>query len=345
MKVCIVNPKYSPSDGIKRYITYLHRYLPKFGVRIEDIKYEGTNKHYIHNVLYELGNVPFKLLNKGDAEVYHALVPNCAIYFPFLKNRETVVTFHDMIKYNEFRYPFPGFAYAKLFLKAATYSKHIIAISGQIKKELINLYGVPEDKIRVILEGVGEEFRPLKKLRNEIPTIGYLGGFGFRRHVEFIIKTANELKRQFPKFKFKVKLYGKGFNLTHLIDLAESYGLDNIDFMGFAPENKLVDIYNSFDLFMFPSEYEGFCYPILEAQKCEIPVIIQKNAMIPIETSKCCVRCGSEKEAARKIYNILNDSRTYRRIVKKASAYIKPLNWKTCAEETAKFYKEIGEQK
>jgi len=68
--------------------------------------------------------------------------------------------------------------------------------------------------------------------------------------------------------------------------------------MGFAPEEKIVEIYDSFDVFVFQSLYEGLSYPILEAQSRGLPVIIYKYGKIPKEVRKYCFEAESPEHMA-----------------------------------------------
>ena len=76
--------------------------------------------------------------------------------------------------------------------------------------------------------------------------------------------------------------------------VAAAAGDRAIEFMGFAPDDKIVQIYDSFDVFVFPSTYEGFGIPIIEAMSRGLPVIINKEGRIPEEVRKYCFEAKDE---------------------------------------------------
>jgi len=84
----------------------------------------------------------------------------------------------------------------------------------------------------------------------------------------------------------------------------DKYAPANVKFMGFAPEEKIVEIYDSFDVFVFPSLYEGFGLPILEAQARGLPVIIYKYGKIPKEVRKYCFEAESPEHMAQIIEHL-----------------------------------------
>ncbi|MEM3610337.1 MAG: glycosyltransferase, partial [Candidatus Anstonellales archaeon] len=115
----------------------------------------------------------------------------------------------------------------------------------------------------------------------------------------------------------------------------------NIRFMGFAPEEKLIETYDSFDCFVFPSLYEGFGLPILEAQARGLPVIIYKYGKIPKEVRKYCFEAESPEHMAQIIEN-LKENGYNEKLKEKATAYARSFTWEKTAKETLKIYKKVS---
>jgi len=117
---------------------------------------------------------------------------------------------------------------------------------------------------------------------------------------------------------------------------------ERIKFMGFAPEEKIVDIYDSFDAFVFPSLYEGFGLPILEAQARGLPVIIYKYAKIPKEVRRYCFEAESPEHMAQ-IIEQLKENGYDEKERKKAMEYARSFTWEKTAKMTLKVYKKVLE--
>ncbi|MGC8649296.1 MAG: glycosyltransferase, partial [Candidatus Micrarchaeia archaeon] len=169
----------------------------------------------------------------------------------------------------------------KMNLKFVDY---VMAISEQTKEECINL-GFPKDKIYVVNSAIKDIFKaPLKrKKKSDKFIVGYIGAFTKRKNVSFAVDGCMKVNGNDFEFLF----YGKeNEEQKRLKEVARTDS--RIKFMGFAPDDKIVDIYDSFDAFVFPSLYEGFGLPILEAQARGLPVIIYKYGKIPKEVRKYC---------------------------------------------------------
>jgi len=329
----------------------MKKYLPDY-VDLETI--EGKVSKSLINPYYEILTIPTKLF-KQKADVYHALTPNVAIYLSLLKN--TVTTIHDLADIND-RQGMIENRYLKFFFNQAMKSQKLIAVSKLTKQKILENFPLSKDKIVVINEGVENRFKPLKKRKKGFIKIGYLGGFGKRRRIYNLFRLAEILEADYPKFKFKVYLYGKSkFKKEKRIFVNDdgtfsekNYFVKNNEFLpysknieikGFVKESVMVKIYNSFDFFFFPSAYEGFSYPILEAQACGIPTFIMSDAKIPEETTKKCIKCDTLDEIAKKIVKLSKNKKAYNKISKECSRYVKKFDWKECIRKTVELYETI----
>ena len=110
--------------------------------------------------------------------------------------------------------------------------------------------------------------------------------------------------------------------------------------MGFAPEDRLVSIYDSFDVFVFPSHYEGFGIPIIEAQARGLPVIIYKYGKIPKEVRRYCIEAESPEHMAQIIEN-LKENGYNEKLRKKATEYARGFTWERTAKATIDTYKMV----
>ena len=110
--------------------------------------------------------------------------------------------------------------------------------------------------------------------------------------------------------------------------------------MGFAPEDRIVDIYDSFDVAVHTTLYAGFELEIIEEQARGLPVIIPKTSMIPKEVKKYCIEAEDESHMAQIINNIKENGYNIK-IKNRAIRYARTFTWKRNAEETFKVYMKI----
>lgn len=167
-------------------------------------------------------------------------------------------------------------------------SDAIITDSEYSKKDILKHYKVDENKIKVILPAAKKDFRALNlseeeknKIKNEydLPRIIvlYVGMIENRKNIYGILKVADILKSKNPDIGFVIigkKGYGGEAILREVAKRPNVYYLSKID------DAKLKLFYNSADVFLFPSKYEGFGYPPLEAMQCGLPVISSNNTSL-----------------------------------------------------------------
>ena len=219
-------------------------------------------------------------------------------------------------------------------------SDYLISNSTQTKRELIN-FGIESGKISVINLGIDKRFfKPIwqdKKINKFI--IGHIGGgLIYRKNLIFAIDAI----RQICDKNILFEIYG---NISkYALMLKETKPDERIKFMGFAPEEKIVEIYDSLDVFVFPSLYEGFGLPILEAQARGLPVIIYKYGKIPKEVRKYCFEAESPEHMAQ-IIEELRENGYNEKERKKAMEYARSFTWESTAKETFEVYRKVLEWK
>ncbi|MGC8776408.1 MAG: glycosyltransferase [Candidatus Micrarchaeia archaeon] len=219
------------------------------------------------------------------------------------------------------------------------YADKIIAISSITKDTLIEI-GFEKERIAIIQQGLDEKYisQPKKheKRRSSKFKVGYIGTFRARKNVAFALDAFKYLNNN-----FEFELWGrKMWQYEELVTRAS--GLRNVKFMGPAPEEKIVEIYDSFDAFVFPTLYEGFGRPILEAQARGLPVILYKDGEVPKEIRKYCFEAESPEHMAQIIMD-LKEKGYDKKLKEKATEYARSFTWKRATEETLKLYKTILE--
>ncbi|HQH27927.1 MAG TPA: glycosyltransferase family 1 protein, partial [Oligoflexia bacterium] len=178
-----------------------------------------------------------------------------------------------------------------------------LAISEARKQDVVNLLGVEPDRIFVTPLAVSENFaardlspgnwreeaaqkRRLLALPVENPILLYVGGIDPRKNVPFLLRVFAEVLRVWPhRNRPLLVLVGKHENddqLPQLLKEAERLEITaNLRRPGFVPDELLRSYYQCADAVVFPSLYEGFGLPVLEAMACGVPVVAGKNSSIP----------------------------------------------------------------
>jgi len=214
-------------------------------------------------------------------------------------------------------------------------SDYLLVPSTQTKEELTNL-GFSSSKIFITPNGIDKAFISTRiRYRNQTKNliVGYLGSFNPNKNVQFLIRVANKTDNNYIKFD----IWGTGPEYEHLRKESQN---KNILFRGFAPEDKKVEIYDSFDVFVFPSLYEGFGLPILEAQARGLPVIIYKYGKIPKEVRRFCFEAENPEHMAQ-IIEQLKENGYNEKERKKAMDYARSFTWERTAKETLEVYKRV----
>ncbi|XDF44301.1 glycosyltransferase [Saccharolobus solfataricus] len=310
MKVLLIASKGDFSEDISK-VTGIGRYVREV--------YKGLKKEISVNTypLFDYSSVISSVISifKGafhdysSYDIIHLLSPKP--FFPLRKGKAIwLTTVHDLffLKYKESK---PSPLMQKAYLKSILSSDAIIAVSSLVKDDIEKL-GYKR-KIFVVNPGIGEEFftTPKRKERLDVIKLGYVGRLDSER------KDVVRGIKMFKKIKEKnviLELWGS-FNPNSEIfkEIKKDSEEDpRIRIMGPAPDEKLVEIYDSFDAFFFPTKEEGFGLPIIEAQARGVPVIVFKDARIPEEVCKYCIRINEDfpqldyiKSFSEKYHNML----------------------------------------
>ncbi len=276
------------------------------------------------------------------------------------QNCRKIVTFHDL----SFKYYPELFSWRKRFWhnffvnpKAeAKRADKIIAVSESTKQDLVDLYGVAEEKIKVIYSGVGEEFKKFSifnfqfsivKQKYNLPDkfILYFGTIEPRKNIVGLIK-AFELLKENKKFNdFYLVIAGaKGWSYKNIFRAAkESKYASRIIFTDFVDPQDKVYLYNLASLFVYPSFFEGFGFPPLEAMACGIPVITSNNSSLPevVGDAALMVDPFDVDELGWAMEEILTDEDLRQELIARGLERVKLFPWDKCAEETLSLITQI----
>ena len=237
-------------------------------------------------ILWEQFVAPIEL-----AHLQPDLLHGMAFAVPLLWSGPSVVTIFDL---SFLRYPEHLGRARRLYLQAATRisarsARRIIAISKSGRHEISTLLGVPENRIDVAVPGVSDQFRPLES--SEVATfraqlnlpdrfIFYLGTLEPRKNLDTLLRAYAALPQ-----RGEVKLVlagGKGWQTEQIFALIEQLGITGDTLLpGYISGNDLPLWYNAAEIFAYPSVYEGFGIPVLEAMRCGVPVVVSNATSLP----------------------------------------------------------------
>ncbi|MCX7998578.1 MAG: glycosyltransferase family 4 protein [Leptospiraceae bacterium] len=277
---------------------------------------------------------------KGKSNVHgtsQVLAP--AIYFKKPKNHViTVLDLAPMVYAFEIRDISEKIQW-KLTPYALKKVEKIIAISKFTKMEILRLLKIPEEKIEVIYLGVDHElYRPISReecrkffgLSMDKKYILYVASNLYHKRIDL----AKEIFEEVKKCRDDVEMIKAGYS-----EKLEGKGIIN---MGWIKEEEMPKLYNSADVYLHTSEYEGFGLPILEAMACGIPVVASNRASIPEVVGKAGILVDLDYNAVKNFAEaLLRILERKEKICKKSLERSKIFTWEKTAEETLKLYDAV----
>ncbi|GBU09969.1 mannosyltransferase A [Gammaproteobacteria bacterium] len=235
----------------------------------------------------------------------------------------------------------------------------LLAISESSRQESINYLGFSENQVTNISAAIAAHFCPIKltsidkqalyaKFNLSNMFIMYTGGIDNRKNVDALIRAFALLpKNIIEKYQLVIVCSILSDAKVSLEALAKSKGLnkDRVIFTGFVDEEDLVKLYNSCELFVFPSLHEGFGLPILEAMQCGAPVIGSNVSSIPevIGCSDALFDPYSDTSIADKIKEVLTDKKLRRKLIDHGFARAKKFSWDNTGKLAIKAFESLHE--
>lgn len=303
---------------------------------------------------YENFYIP-NLINKYNFDLYH--IPQNGIGYPFDWSINVVVTIHDLIPY--ILPETVGTGYLNRFLRdmpnIISSAKGILTVSEYSKKDILRFFpSFPKEKIYVTPLAANDSFKKIDKnyckkfisdnYKIEDSFIFYVGGFSSRKNVKSLILSFSSIKNDL-KLHHKLVIAGSlrddGMKLKELVI---NLGLnDDIIFLGYIADDVLPIFYNACECFVYPSLYEGFGLPPLEAMSCSAPVITSNKTSIPEVTSDSALLIDpfDNDSISSCLLKLLNDESLKEEY--KLKSYEQSLNfsWEKTAKQTLNAYKGI----
>jgi len=265
-----------------------------------------------------------------------------------------VVTIHDVASlifpehYSKREKFYQDFGNRLAISKAAK----IIAVSETTRQDFLELYDVSEKDIIRVYNGFSSNFtkcssEPVtvrRKYNLNKPFILFVGALEPRKNVTNLVLAFQILKERFKPWPYDLVLAGSlGSSTEEINQLAAAAGLtDSVKMLGRVNRSDLVALYLAAEVFVFPSWYEGFGFPVLEAFACKVPVVASRiPALLEIaQDAALFAEPASPHEIADQIWELIVNQKKRATLVKKGLKRIKDFSWERCALETLEVIKQ-----
>src|SRR6266404_3593916 len=277
---------------------------------------------------------------------------------PFFKKHKTIVTVHDLTPL-VFPQHFPAGLKGKFRWQAQRFNLQkvdgILTDSKASKKDIERIIGVPSEKVTVVYLAAGEEFRRLQTTESSLKSIKkkyhlpdefvlYVGDVTWNKNLPRLLQAVKEIN--VPLVMVGKSLVASDFDKKNRWnrDLVEVQKMveqnPNVLRLGFVSTEDLVILYNLATVFAFPSIYEGFGLPIVEAMQSGCPVIISREGCMPeVGGDAASYFDGYNTESlVKSITNVFNSKKLQQELSEKGLKQARKFSWKNTAEKTIEAY-------
>ena len=336
-------PLASPLTGVGHYTAELARHLAI--VAPTDSFTFISPQGFLKRRWWSLG-LPLHLL-RNSFDLFHGT--NYEI--PFWSRRPTVLTIHDlsfMLLPGVHRQELTGRSRWRLPWMASKASR-IITPSNSVKKEVCEALQIPPDKVAVTPEAPRSVFKRredpelLRRLGIEGDFILFVGTIEPRKNLRRLVEAFDQVLRTTSLSPKLVIAGGKGWMMDDFGSFIEKKGVtDRVLLTGYLQDEDLCTLYSACTVFIYPSLYEGFGLPPLEAMACGAPVITSRTPAL-METVGNAARLVDPKDVddiAHAMTEILSDQKAREHYAELGKVHVKQFSWEATALKTLDVYRE-----
>lgn len=280
---------------------------------------------------------------------------------PFLYFSPFVVTIHDLIltKFPSLKatllspwmYRIKNFAYKIVIKHAVKFSKKIITVSQFTADDIVKKFKVSPEKIEVTYEGVADNFLSVNSGDSEIlkkygiggPFFLYVGNAYPHKNLEGLLKTFVEFQKAHPSREISLVLVGKeDYFYSQLKEFAKKLDIKNLYFPGYVPDKDLAVFFSQALSYVFPSFYEGFGLPPLEAMSQGCPVLSSSEGSLPeiLGSAALYFNPYSMEDFLEKLEEIYSNQELRDKLKLAGKDRVKIYSWQECAIRTLAIYKK-----
>jgi glycosyltransferase involved in cell wall biosynthesis len=260
------------------------------------------------------------------------------------------------------------FHFPELFTKRDLYQLHswtrysilnasqVLTISNATKSDIIKLYNIPKERVTVIYPGIKNHETKgtfsMKELQEKYTIssnfILFIGTLQPRKNIERAIEAFSLVKKTSSRDLQFVIIGKKGWKFEDILNAPAKYDVEkDVKFLDFVPDSELPTFYKNAKLFLFPSLYEGFGLPVLEAMGFGCPVLTSNVSSLPEAGGDAAhyVDPNDSQAIADGIKKIIEDSAYRKSLIAKGSIQVKKFSWEKAAKETLSVLEEVGSAK
>ncbi len=315
-----------------------------------------VDERWLYRLWYRAGiPLPVQLFT-GPINLFHS--PDFVLP-PVRGGIPTLLTVHDL-SFVHYPATFPANLVAylnRVVPRSVARATHILADSQSTKRDLAAIWRVPDDKVTVLYSGVNERFRPvtdataLAAVRaryglGDRPYVLAVGTVQPRKNYELLVRAFRAVAQAGPHVL--VIAGGRGW-LTEGLDaeITRQGVADRVILPGFVDDADLPALYSAADLFVFPSLYEGFGLPLLEAMACGVPVISSDASSLPEvaatggEPAALLLPPGDEAAWSAAMLRLLTDETARQRLITAGVAQAARFTWQAAARQLAALYERL----
>ncbi|MGQ9492494.1 MAG: glycosyltransferase family 4 protein [Anaerolineae bacterium] len=289
----------------------------------------------------------------GALDVFHS--PDFAL--PPVRKARTMVTVHDLsfLRVPQCSHPKLRAYLCQVVPSSVRRANVVLADSECTKADVIELLGVESDRVWVIYAGVGQEFQRIEderkleavRVRYRLPArfVLGLGTLQPRKNFERLIEAYAQVRRDLD-YELQLVIAGAlGWMYEGIFEKVKALGLqDTVCFPGYVADGDLPALYSMADLFVFPSLYEGFGLPPLEAMACGTPVITSNVSSLPEVVGDAAWMvdpCDSEA-LAEAMKQVLSDLALRNQMVSRGLTQARRFTWSQAAEKLLAVYQHVA---
>jgi glycosyltransferase involved in cell wall biosynthesis len=351
------------SAGINWYIYNLLEHLPEvdsgfdYSVFLSEKRYVAEPGIHLRISRLPTHRPPLRILWEQLAQPWVMrdagvdLIHGPAFVGPQASKRPYVVTVHDL---SFLLYPRGFRALNRTYLRVFTQlsvrrAQRVIAVSESTKRDLVRCYGIPPGKVDVVYNGKDATFQQLPasevsgfRAEQGLPEqfILFVGTLEPRKNVARLIEAYARLPGTRPPLML---IGGRGWLYDDIFARVEALNLSNeVRFVGYVPAKDLPQWYNAASLFVYPSLYEGFGLPPLEAMACGAPVVTSTASSLPevVGDAGLLVDPTNTEELAEAMGQVLADAGLREKLRGAGLARAHKFSWRTTAQRTVSTYRQ-----
>ncbi len=343
-----------PKDDLENtYLIYVsEENKPFFNISERNVSIKKVSKIWTHpflKIFWEQLFLPISLW-KNNVNIYHA--PGFVLPLFKSENIKYVVTVADMTFFSHPQYHMAkkNFYFQQLIPYSLQKAEKIIVISESTRNDIIKITKINPAKIQTIHLGVDDIFEKKKKAACQHiqgkygikhPYILFVGMLEPRKNIEGLIKAFSSAERK----GYRLVIVGKkGWMYESIFALIKKLNIEEeIIFTGYVPDEELPYLYSAATCFVYPSFYEGFGIPVIEAMACGCPVITSRNSSLQEIAGAAAIlidpyNVGSIKKA---IESCVMDKGYCEKMVQRGFVQAKKFQWASMAKETRALYTSI----